>query len=948
VGDALITLTDVSTGFSWIVTAGRSGQYRLSPVPPGEYSALIEHLGYRPVRVLGVVIRSGTSADVTVVLTPAPLPLPRVDTVRIAAAVGAGPGEWFSPMAVRRLPDEAGELSDLGRLSARSTSDLTTEGLPGRLSGLLLNGVPYRPAHHPGLSDAQFWADRLPLSTFDRAELVVNGADVEWSGFGGATLSAFSRAGTPRLEPRVSADWTGSAVSNSKYFDTGALPNSSLRGAVLFSGPIIRDTAQFVLGVVGRRLRTVRPAAWSPGIESDSIAAVAQDSFGVGLGNYLKPHVITTDALTAFGSIAWHKSSSSQVGVAAWYTTASTGNPDLGLGAAPSLGAALDTREFFAGTTLSSTLGADASQELRWGVQSSTRTYRGTAPPATEFVDIGAPVGSDPALPGRFRRTTVRASETLHYRAGRHRVKFGVSLAFNSHDETSAFGSSGAFFFSGPGDFARRRGVFMQRSPLSPAAQFTVGQYGLFVQDLVTAGPGLDLQFGLRYDHEGLPRDKVALNKGWLQASGLDNTVFHASLSKLSPRVAFTWDLEQRHSTEVRGAAGVYFDEVDPGILGEVITESAGDTVRRGVGDLAAWPTSPDLTHAPAVGSRLTLLARNFQAPRTGRVSLSVWRALGGGLAAQVSGTYRHTDYLPRRQDLNLPIGPTASDQNGRPVYGTLVQQGGLLAAQPGTNRRFPGFDLVSAINPDGYSDYWGVTLSLERRVGSWLHLVSGYTYSRTTDNWLSGGGGEPTGQLSPFPASFGGQDWAKGRSDFDVPHRVVVAAEFEPRWPLTPRLAFVYRYRFGYPFTPGFRNGVDANGDGSAANDPAFVDASIPGIASLLSQWDCLRGQVGRFAERNACREPGVHSLDLRVTMGLVRPGGYPVEVVVDALNVLESDVGLRDHALYLVDPSKTLSINAATGVVTVPLVANPDFGKILVRETPGRAFRLGLRVNY
>ncbi len=267
---------------------------------------------------------------------------------------------------------------------------------------------------------------------------------------------------------------------------------------------------------------------------------------------------------------------------------------------------------------------------------------------------------------------------------------------------------------------------------------------------------------------------------------------------------------------------------------------------------------------------------------------------------------------------------------------------------RPGTNRRFSGFDLVSAIDPDGYSDYWGMTVRLERQVGHGLHLLASYTYSRTTDNWLSGRGGDPAGQLSPFPDSLGGQDWAKGRSDFDVSHRVVVAAEFQPRLPLSPRLAFVYRYRSGYPFTPGFRNGVDANGDGSASNDPAFVDASLPGMSTVLSQWDCLRAQVGRFAERNVCRESGVHALDLRASFAPVRPGGYPVEVVVDALNLLESDFGVRDDALYLVDPSRTLSTNPATGVVTVPLVVNPGFGKILVRRTTGRWLRLGVRVNY
>jgi hypothetical protein len=61
----------------------------------------------------------------------------------------------------------------------------------------------------------------------------------------------------------------------------------------------------------------------------------------------------------------------------------------------------------------------------------------------------------------------------------------------------------------------------------------------------------------------------------------------------------------------------------------------------------------------------------------------------------------------------------------------------------------------------------------------------------------------------------------------------------------------------------------------------------------------------------------------------------------------VVEADGGLRDHALYLVDRTGTLTTNASTGVVTVPLIANPAFGDLLARRSSGRAVRLGLRVG-
>jgi hypothetical protein len=398
----------------------------------------------------------------------------------------------------------------------------------------------------------------------------------------------------------------------------------------------------------------------------------------------------------------------------------------------------------------------------------------------------------------------------------------------------------------------------------------------------------------------------------------------------------------------VHGDAGLFFGGADPAIMGELLTHAGAAESRRGLGILGSWPAVPDSTAAPVMGPALTLLARDFAPPRTGRVTVGFNRSLTGGISVDVSGTYRHTDFLPRRADLNLPLAPGARDQYGRTIYGTLVQDGSLLAAAPGSNRRFAGFDLVSAINADGFSDYWGVTVALERTLGRGLSLLASYTYSRTTDNWLGAGGGGPEAQLSPFADSLNGIDWAKGRSDFDVPHRLVLGAEVA--LPARPgvRLGLLYQYRSGYPFTPGFRDGVDANGDGSGSNDPAFVDNSVNGMDAVVARWDCLRSQIGRFVARNSCRAPGVQGLSARLAVGLPKVGDRRMELVLDALNVVHSDVGIVDRALFLVDRAGTLTQNPQTRVWTVPLVANPNFGKLLVRQTGATVWRVGLRLSY
>jgi hypothetical protein len=103
----------------------------------------------------------------------------------------------------------------------------------------------------------------------------------------------------------------------------------------------------------------------------------------------------------------------------------------------------------------------------------------------------------------------------------------------------------------------------------------------------------------------------------------------------------------------------------------------------------------------------------------------------------------------------------------------------------------------------------------------------------------------------------------------------------------------------------------------------------------------------VDRFARRNSCREPGRHALDLGASVALpVRSLGGHLEATLDVINLVSSRAGVVDRALVLVDPAGTL-VTDASGNVTLPLVANPHFGKLLSRRDEPRIVRLGLRLG-
>ncbi|MGE3526994.1 MAG: hypothetical protein AB7I33_13815, partial [Gemmatimonadales bacterium] len=469
----------------------------------------------------------------------------------------------------------------------------------------------------------------------------------------------------------------------------------------------------------------------------------------------------------------------------------------------------------------------------------------------------------------------------------------------------------------------------------------------LFLQDVWTPDPAFQVMAGVRYELQKLPDNEIGLDTAWVNASGIRYSTAPKDNNNFSARLGFVWDLQGRRTWVLRGGGGLYYDVADLALFSEAALYDGGVTVRRGLGTFSGWPALPDSAGAPVSGKRLALLNLDYRTPRTTKWDISLGHVLRGGVSLEVSGAYHHSDFLPRREDLNRLPAAAGMTVDARPVYGMLVQQGGLVTVQPGSNRRFGEFDLVSGISPTGFSDYYGVSITLARPAVTGLSLAASYTYSRTDDNWLTAPSGDPADLLSPFPERTGGSDWTDGRSDFDIPHRVSANAAYHFQGRLGLVLGARYRYRSGYPFTPGFRRGVDVNGDGSGGNDPAFLNAAIPGMAQLLSDNGCLADQVGTFADRNSCRDDGQHALDLHLDFGVPAGGMGRIRVMVDAFNVVATTTGIVDHAALLVDPAQSLTVDGA-GNVAIPFVANPHFGQLLVRRTAPRVVRLGLKVDY
>lgn len=923
VHDAEVSAVDRASGAVRNVATGRDGSFRFGLLSPSTYDITVEALGFRPVVYLGVSVMAGASPTIRVTLRRAAPPVVAIDTVR-AAGARVAPLTWLGSRGYAELVGGRRLATDAAMLSPVADED-AVEGLPWRFADLMVDGARLGAVGAPGATGSATTALAMPARAIAASTVGGMGFDVEVGGSGvGINAQSLRGSGTPSSR---SAVFGGSS-------DIGA--------AAVFGGPIQRDTAHAFVGVDYQRSEVARPAWFlANDVAGNALVGIARDSFATDLAGYQTETARIEERASGFGRLDWQLGDRYAISMRAAGSRLVSSSPPLLTGTSAGFGSRHEATAAQVAVDVVARLTRRVSAELRVSGDVSVAKADPPSLAPTAFAGRGVSLGGAADEPFRDQRATPRMSGMLQWDLGAHRVKLGGVIASNRFESQGSISSVGEFRFGDAADFEDAAGAWRGLSAAGGSGSFRMTERAMFVQDAWTVTDGLSLTFGLRFDGNRLPVADIEPNAAWLARTGIDNANVRGARSRVAPRIGFRWELGAAREWLLEGGAGVYNDLPDRRDVAEALTLDQGVDVRSAVGALGGWPAVPDSVAAPIRGRTLSMIGPGFEGPRTRRMSLGLQRDVGLW-TTYVRGVYRQTDFLTRRRDLNLPVTSTGADQYGRPLYGTLQQVGSLIVTTPGSNRRFADFDAVNAMEVTGYSEFFAATAGVERVVERGLTMGVHYTYSRTTDN-LAGG----RDLLAPLSASASGGEWSDGTADTDAPHRVIAAAEWSPSLAGAFRLGMVYRLKSGAPFTPGFRDGVDANGDGVWGNDPAYVDLALPGMDALRADHACLSRSSGAFAERNDCRGVITHRLDLRASFRLMTLAAGPMDLVLDAMDVIPRASGRIDRALYLVDRTGAVATNGSTGVTTVPLVVNPNFGELLADRAPGMLFRVGLRIG-
>jgi hypothetical protein len=575
--------------------------------------------------------------------------------------------------------------------------------------------------------------------------------------------------------------------------------------------------------------------------------------------------------------------------------------------------------------------------------------------------------------------------DNLIWTRGRHLVTLGGGLLWRSSNGYLTAGQDGLYIFPSIALFALGEPSFLQaainRTTLPSIQQpdtnrtYKYGQDFLFAQDTYKLTQRLTVNFGVRYEFYGGPRNTgatkdalVELGSGSTLAQQLvgaslaqpggpgDQQIFRSS-DDFEVRAGSAYDLFGTGRTLLRGGFGTFYDrpfdnlwenvrdnnlilptlKLPPGTTNFLAPVSSVLETFQGQQLLSTFPD-------------LTLVDPNL---RNGRV-----KTYFAGVQQKLTG--------------NLTLEVNALGSYGRALITTDVINRSFSTPSGRYNNDLP--DIAYRAN-QGFSDYNALTAVLRYRIPRGM-LQASYTWSHSIDNqsdpligdffnltFTSIQTGETSQQRSTFSEQFN-PNADRGNSDFDQRQNLVIFSYWNLPAPFAQSkarlllrdwtVAGLAAFRAGLPYTV-YGPSTAVPGEGLVLSNRAnLLDPSqavfanpvaVPGGVQLLnpSAFGAAAASALGNSGRNAFTGPGFYSFDLSLARGFPLPWlgeSGQLRIRADAYNLL-NHANLGNPDAQLNDPTFGMATYGRQGFPSgFPAVAP-------LNETP-REIQLSVRVVF
>jgi len=520
-------------------------------------------------------------------------------------------------------------------------------------------------------------------------------------------------------------------------------------------------------------------------------------------------------------------------------------------------------------------------------------------------------------------------ADVVSFNTGKHQLRFGGEYRQAHLDEFYFFHSLGKFFFTGTqGPWAGSAactadinvcaladflGGYVNNSSINVGnaeRKIVVNALDFYGSDAWQVTRRLNLNLGLRWDYFG-PLHNSSKNLGifepgqgiQLLGSGLSG-IFHKNLLDFSPRLGFAYQPTNREDLVVRGAFGIYFDQVNVNPFLDVRPPNNAD----GIQDNPAGPDPVSIytkTSAPAVGLTPNCAA-TFPTCYTWQPSQYIFPGVqlcpSGNVATNPSCGNSVFDVYSVNQNFHTAyfysynLNVQKSFGNGAAVWqvGYVGTEGRHLSvllninqmvpgATPGTfvqpfGAQYPNFNNINQLNSIGTSNYNALQTTLRTRAWHGLSSNFVYTYGHALDEITAYRGVIPFDSYN-LKADYGNSDFDTrqtfvGTVSWDIPGSSRGPKALTHGWTVSSIVSF----HGGQP-SDQIRQGLDLVGDpfGGVShsfsksgvtwiNPNAFASPNPATCAPVTSDGRCY----GTMA-RNYVHGPGFSDFDLGVTKTFV-----------------------------------------------------------------------------
>jgi hypothetical protein len=344
-----------------------------------------------------------------------------------------------------------------------------------------------------------------------------------------------------------------------------------------------------------------------------------------------------------------------------------------------------------------------------------------------------------------------------------------------------------------------------------------------FIQDTWKLASNLTLNYGLRYQFNGVPfetggnfsnvfqnPDSFATTYTFVPVGpGTGHQMYRDDYKNFEPRIGIAWDPFKDGKTSVRAGYGLFHDRIfdnmfgnarsNPPFQGTFLNFPSTVLTPEQIGAPATLPP-PGLTYTNGDSAIVTLLDPNIRQPASQNWNVGIQRSLPGKTVVELDYVGSHATHVIRILDA-VPPDPALIQQNiascvaqgacapgdpaglisGPALYGGIDQPG--LVIPPSiretalqTSSNFP-VSNITRTNAD--SKYHALQARLNKSFSHGLQLGAAYTWSHAIDD--SNDPLTPEAGTGSFPVDSRNPNTSfRGNSDNDIRHRAVVYYSYE------------------------------------------------------------------------------------------------------------------------------------------------------------------------